>query len=243
MDSEYLGARHGRLQSGVATIMPAPKARLHTSLGHRPRNWRFIEYPLNLFSSRAFLYMDMLTVDEPQPAPVAQAREGDPAAWDVLFLRYQLPLYVYAFELTRDEQASLDLVQETFIAAVKHLESLRENGKFGSWLFSIAHQKCIQHARRRTEILLDEIPESPDELESGPDDLLIRSEQEAEFMKLLEQLPISHRSIILLHFVEEFSLEEIGRITETKIGTVKSRLHYAKKCLRKLWEAGNEDPA
>jgi RNA polymerase sigma-70 factor (ECF subfamily) len=61
-------------------------------------------------------------------------------------------------------------------------------------------------------------------------------------MKLLERLPVSHRSIILLHFVEDFSLEEIGRITETKIGTVKSRLHYAKKSLRKLLEASYENP-
>lgn len=185
--------------------------------------------------------MNMSEVDEPQQS-VSQARDGEPAAWDALFRRYQLPLYVYVFELTRHEQASLDIVQETFIAAVKHLESLRENGKFGSWLFGIAHQKCVQRSRKRTEILFDEIPESWDASETGPDDLLIRCEQEDEFMKLLEQLPVSHRSIILLHFVEDFSLEEIGRITETKIGTVKSRLHYAKQSLRKLLEARYENP-
>jgi len=55
-------------------------------------------------------------------------------------------------------------------------------------------------------------------------------------MHLLNQLPLPQRSVLLLHFVEDFSLEEIARITEVPIGTVKSRLHYAKKSLRKLLE-------
>src|SRR5215469_6704118 len=135
--------------------------------------------------------MTMPAMAESEQLPVQQAREGDSAAWDMLFRRYQLPLYVYVFELVRHEQTSLDLVQETFIAATKHIAGLRENGKFGSWLFGIAHQKCIQLWRKKggKEILLDEIPDSPDESSESPDDLLIRREQEAEFMTLLNQLP------------------------------------------------------
>ena len=178
----------------------------------------------------------MPEVADIEQLPVAQARAGESAAWDALFRRYQLPLYVYVFELIRDEQAGLDLVQETFIAAARHLGGLRDDAKFGSWLFGIAHQKVIQRWRKRREILLDEIPESPDKFEPAPDDLLIRCESEKEFMNLLEQLPPPQRSVLLLHFVEDFSLEEISRITETQLGTVKSRLHYAKKSLRKLWE-------
>ncbi len=191
---------------------------------------------LNLFSPRAFLLLTMLEVTEIEQLPVSEARAGEPAAWDTLIRRYQLPLYVYVIELIRDEQAGLDIVQETFIAAVKHLGGLRDDAKFGSWLFGITHQKCVQHWRKRREVLFDEIPESADEFEGGPDDLLIRRESEAEFMKLLEQLPPPQRSVLLLHFVEDFPLEEISRITETQLGTVKSRLHYAKKSLRKLLE-------
>jgi len=180
-------------------------------------------------------------VAEIEHLPVPQARAGEPAAWDRLFRRYQLPLYAYVFELTRDEQASLDIVQETFIAAVRHIGSLRDDEKFGSWLFGIAHQKCVQHWRKRTEVLFDEIPEPQDEFEMGADELLIRRESEAEFMKLVEQLPVPQRAVLLLHFIEDFSLEEIARITEKPIGTVKSRLHYAKKSLRKLLELKNEN--
>jgi RNA polymerase sigma-70 factor (ECF subfamily) len=180
----------------------------------------------------------MLGVAEIEQLPVSQARAGDAAAWDGLFRRYQLPLYVYVFELVRDEQASLDIVQETFINAARHLGSLREDRKFGSWLFGIAHQKCIQRWRKHTreEMLRDEILREPLEPGNGPDELLIREEEEAEFMRLLNQLPPPQCSVVLLHFVEDFSLEEIAGITGVSVGTVKSRLHYAKKSLKKLWE-------
>jgi RNA polymerase sigma-70 factor (ECF subfamily) len=180
----------------------------------------------------------MLVVAELEQLPVPQARAGEPAAWDILFKRYQLPLYVYVFELVHDEQTSLDIVQETFIAAVRHIGGLRDDEKFGSWLFGIAHQKCIQRWRKqgRDEVLREEISGTPAEFESSPDDLLIRQEQEAEFMRLLNQLPLPQRSVVVLHFVEDFSLEEIAAITGAQLGTVKSRLHYAKKALKKLLE-------
>jgi RNA polymerase sigma-70 factor, ECF subfamily len=186
----------------------------------------------------------MLVVAEREQLPVLQARAGEPGAWDALFHRYQLPLYVYVFELVNDEQASLDVVQETFIAAVRHIGSLRDDNKFGSWLFGIAHQKCIQRWRKqnREEVSLDEIPESPDESEGGPDDPLIRQEQEAEFMQVLNQLPLPQRAVLLLYFVENFSIEEIARITNTPLGTVKSRLFYAKRALRKLILKNEDKP-
>jgi len=168
--------------------------------------------------------------------PVAEARRGDPAAWDALFKRYQLPLYAYVFELVRHEQTCLDIVQETFINATRYLGSLRNDQRFGSWLFAIAHQKCIQQWRKPKR---DEVPwEDPlDELvgaEAGPADMMIRQEQEAELMARVAELPLAQRSVLLLHFIEGFSLEEIAHVTQAHVGTVKSRLHYAKRALREL---------
>jgi len=180
----------------------------------------------------------MLVVADPEQLPVTQARAGDPAAWDVLFRRYQLPLYVYVFELVQDEQASLDIVQETFINAARYIGGLREDGKFGGWLFGIAHQKCLQRWRKHTreESALEAARPAAAEFEAAPDDLLIRQEHEEEFMRLVNQLPPPQRSVLLLHFVEDFSLDQIAEITGAAPGTVKSRLHYAKKALRKLTE-------
>ena len=180
----------------------------------------------------------MLEVAGDESLPVSAARAGEPAAWDALFRRFQLPLYAYVFELVRHEQTSLDLVQETFINAARHIRSLQSDAKFAGWLFGIAHQKCIQHWRKRsqpqnfTEELSEELPD-----EAGdPRDWLIRKERAAEFMEQLGRLPWPHRSVLVLHFLEDFSLEEIAGITGTEPGTVKSRMHYAKKALRKIIE-------
>ncbi|HEY0455685.1 MAG TPA: RNA polymerase sigma factor [Verrucomicrobiae bacterium] len=180
----------------------------------------------------------MLVVSEREHLPVVQARAGEPGAWDALFKRYELPLYVYLFELTHSEQISLDLVQESFINAARYIGTLREDAKFGSWLFGIAHQKCAQHWRKqaREELAMRELAEAPEELADAADDLLLRREQEDQFMKLLEALPLPQRSVLLLHYVEDFALHEIADITQAQLGTVKSRLHYAKRALRKLLE-------
>src|SRR5580698_6788012 len=129
----------------------------------------------------------MLVVAEREQLPTQQAKAGEPEAWSVLFRRYQLPLYVYVFELARDEQTSLDIVQETFIAAVRHIGSLRDDARFGGWLFGIAHQKCVQSWRQqnRAAALREELAESPPDVDEGPDQWLIRLEQGEEFMSLL----------------------------------------------------------
>jgi len=183
----------------------------------------------------------MLVVAEREQLPVPQARAGTPEAWDILFRRYQLPLYVYVFELVHDEQASLDIVQETFIAAVRNIGSLRDDARLGSWLFGIAHQRCIQRWRKqsREAAALEELSEAPADFQDDPGDLLVRREQEAEFMKLLYQLPLPQRSVLLLHFLEDFSLDDIAAVTGVPLGTVKSRLHYAKRALRRLLGVGS----
>ena len=178
----------------------------------------------------------MPIVAETEQLPVAAARDGDAAAWDVLFRRYQLPLYVYVIELLHNEQTALDVVQETFINATRYIRSLRDDAKFGSWLFSIAHQKVQQHWRRprRDEPLSEDVADEFIATEDLPLDLLIRAEQGEELMSLLNQLTEAHRSVLLLHFLEGFALDEIAEVTSVSVGTVKSRLHYAKRALRTL---------
>jgi RNA polymerase sigma-70 factor, ECF subfamily len=189
---------------------------------------------VNLFSPTAFslIYMQLVANDE--QLPVAEARTGDPVAWDTLFHRYQLPLYSYVQELTRHEQTSLDLVQEAFIKAIRHLGSLRDDTRFGPWLFRIAHQLCQQHGRRaQPPDSLDEVAET--ELADGapsPSAELLSTEQKELFLAAIDLLPAGHRAVILLHYLEDFDLAEIADITGVPLGTVKSRLHHGRRKLR-----------
>jgi RNA polymerase sigma-70 factor (ECF subfamily) len=181
----------------------------------------------------------MVAVDVDAEPLVREARAGEARAWDTIFQRYQLPLYAYARELVHDEQASLDIVQETFISAVRHLDSLRDDGKLGSWLFGIAHQKVLQHwrrTRRHPEEPVDEIGEDAPTGEPDPSEWLIEQERQQAFMDGLQQLTPDHRAVLVLHFLEDFALEEIADITGVPLGTVKSRLYHAKRQLRRIVE-------
>ncbi len=184
----------------------------------------------------------MLTVATNEVLPVRDARSGDSQAWHCLFQRYQLPLYAYVFELVRNHQTALDLVQDSFISAVKHIDRLQDDQRFGSWLFSIAHQKCLQIWRKphRLEPLEELALDDNVDAQTLPDQWLIDQENAEALYRALEQLPILQRSVITLHFIEDFSLEEISEITASPIGTVKSRLFYAKKELRCLIERMEE---
>lgn len=183
----------------------------------------------------------MLAVGNPEQLPVAEARAGDAKAWNALFRRYQLPLFAYVMELVRHEPTALDLVQDTFINATRHLGSLREDARFGSWLFSIAHQKVVQHWRRagREREWLVDVPPVEAELAAGepvPGEALVAGEDHAELWRHLDQLPPVQRAVLVLHYLEDFPLAEIARITGVPPGTVKSRLHHARLALRQRLE-------
>lgn len=166
--------------------------------------------------------------------PIGAARRGDPGAWDALLRRYQLPLFTYVMDLVRDEPAALDLVQETFLRAFRHLGSLRDDGRFGSWLFGIAHQQVVQHWRRRGRqpFVEEGVPESEVAPDPGPDEVLLRSEDGMRLLAAIDALSEAQRSVVLLHFLEDFTLADIAAATGISLGTVKSRLHYAKRALR-----------
>jgi RNA polymerase sigma-70 factor (ECF subfamily) len=174
---------------------------------------------------------------------VQAARNNDESAWDQLLRSYQLRLFSYANALTGNRETAFDIVQDSFARAVAHIGGLRDNAKFGSWLFGIAHRCCMQHFRRtkRESALLggerdQQAPES-----DGPDprDALLSAERAQALYALVDQLPLAQRSALLLHVLGEFSLGEIAEISAVPVGTVKSRLFHAKRALRKLIEEEN----
>lgn len=176
----------------------------------------------------------MRSVEQDAKGLVPAARRGDPDAWDALFRRYQLPLYAYAMDLLRDEQTALDVVQECFLRAFRNLASLREDARFGSWLFGIAHQQVVGHWRRlgRSPFSDEPVPNQEPSLDPEPGLELARQEERQALLVAIDALPPAQRSVVLLHYLEDFPLADIAQITDATLGTVKSRLHYGKAALR-----------
>jgi RNA polymerase sigma-70 factor (ECF subfamily) len=135
-------------------------------------------------------------------------------------------------------EAAFDVVQETFSRALVHIGSLRDDSKFGSWLFGIAHQACLRQFRswKRDDAVFDTEAEPTDHAAGAdhPLSLLLSSEDAGRLYELVDTLPLPQRSALLLHVLGDATIEDIAAITGVPPGTIKSRLFTAKRALRVL---------
>ncbi len=163
---------------------------------------------------------------------VVQAQAGDTDAFIMLVKRYEQPLLYYLRRLVPKGDSALDLHQEIWLDVFRGLSSLQFPEAFRAWLYRIAHHKAARFVR--IEIRQEELQQSfVDDQFAGPgwnDDGL-----DAEAVhKGLAILPAHHREILTLHYLNDLSTAEVGRILDCPPGTVKSRLHQARAALRDL---------
>ncbi len=158
---------------------------------------------------------------------VSEAQAGDVDAFVRLLNRHQKPLLYYLRRLIPNSEDALDLHQEVWLDAFRGLKSLQIPEAFGAWLYRIAHHKAARFVRN--ELLAQAHTESPHA------DGEISLDAEA-LHKALELLPAHHREILVLHYLRDFSTQELAAILDCPPGTVKSRLHHARIELRNIVE-------
>ncbi len=159
--------------------------------------------------------------------------------WE-LYDRYYSRVRGYAASMLRDAAASDDVVQETFIRAQANLDALREPECVSAWLFRIAHNLCMDHLRARRSSRIDPAadPDSAGACDGASVQRdLERGEMSACVREKIDRLPESHRAVILLYDMQGLSHQEIADVLGTEVGTVKVRLHRARKRLRAVLEA------
>ena len=158
-------------------------------------------------------------------------KNGDSGALDILVRRWYPRIYGYVFKLIAHEQDAYDLTQDVFVAMMQNIQSYYPWKKFDSWLFMIAHNKCMDFFRMRKRILPtdDIVFDHPD-----PAPLLEETVTISVSVKdALAKLPTPQREAIILHYFHHFTAKEIARLTNTPLPTIKSRLSTAKKTLSK----------
>ncbi len=164
---------------------------------------------------------------------IRQVLNGDTDSFGLLVQRYQKPIVRMIRNITGDSQACEDIGQDVFFTAYKKLASFDSaRSKFSTWLFAIAKNKSLNALKRKRPISLAEVPEKADC--HNPGDELAQKEVVAEFDKALQDLPKRQRMAFVLAELEELSYEEIAQIEGARIGTIKSRIHRAKKKLAAL---------
>jgi RNA polymerase sigma-70 factor (ECF subfamily) len=187
----------------------------------------------------------------PDPAPVEEmelvkrARKGDLAAYDDLVRRYQERIYATVYHMTSNHEDANDLAQEAFIKAYQALKSFKGGSSFYTWVYRIAVNKTInflKQRKNRSQMSLDDLDFNA---EHDPDLVALISDKtprrEVGLAELQEKLNAAmqrlsepHRLVVTLHDVQGLPHEEVAKIMDCNVGTVRSRLFYARQQLQAI---------
>lgn len=176
-------------------------------------------------------------------ALVARAQGGDLEAYDTLVRRHQERLYATLYHMTSNHEDAADLTQETFVKAFRALRTFKGDAGFFTWLYRIAVNKTInflKQRRHRGQVSLNDLDFNA---ENDPDLLALISDRtprrEVSLRELQERLNMAlqrlseeHRMVVTLHDIQGLKHEEIAAMMHCNVGTVRSRLFYARQQLQ-----------
>ena len=174
---------------------------------------------------------------------VRRARSGDLEAYDELVQRYHERIYATVYHMTSNHEDANDLAQESFIKAFQALKSFKGGSSFYTWLYRIAVNKTINHLKQRKNRIHMSLNDLDFNAEHDPDLVALISDKtprrEAGLTELQEKLNAAlmklsepHRLVVVLHDVQGLSHDEIAKVMKCNIGTVRSRLFYARQQLQ-----------
>ena len=175
---------------------------------------------------------------------VRASKRGRTEAYEELVFRHRDKIYARAFSMSRNEDEALDLSQEAWIKGWQRLKQFKGDASFTTWMTRIAINLCLDHLRkrkRRATDSLEQIEEDGGGIERrmtvemfNPTEKMEQNELRAEIDRAMEKLSYEHRSVLLLHEFEGMEYKEIAKAMHCSIGTVMSRLFYARRRLANL---------
>lgn len=163
---------------------------------------------------------------------IAEAAAGNMGAFAQLVSTHRLNVLRLAYGMVHSADEAEDIAQEVFIKVWNHLPNYRAQGSFQSWLYRITVNTALDLLRRRQE----EAPleDHSDALgQETPEEALLRQDQQAQVQQAIAELPPGARAVLILREYEQLSYKEIAEILQIPLGTVMSRLNYARQALKK----------
>jgi len=169
---------------------------------------------------------------------VQECRDGNISKFRVLVERYKKPLYFYALGMVGNPDDAYDLSQEAFIKAYRSLKRFDNRFQFKSWLFSILSNLCKNSLRsagvRQKYLASDEaIATAAAPADTNPEKALVDHQTKEAIWKALGTLDEEAKEIIILKHFQDMSYKEIAEVLNIPLGSVMSRLHYARLKLKK----------
>ncbi len=156
----------------------------------------------------------------------------------------RVELYNFAFRLTGTREEAEDLLQESYFKAFKYFHQLRDEQKFKEWIFQITANQFKNYLRRKKKENTyyqddsERVFVEPQKAHRNPDEVFLQNDRSATVRNALEIVSPKMRSVLVLFELEGYSIEEVSKTLGISRGTVKSRLHYARKKLREVLEEG-----
>ena len=174
-------------------------------------------------------------IAEDENALIEQAQQGDRNAFGELVSRYYPGVVRVVYRLCGDTGLAEDMAQEAFLRGWINLPSFRPQSSLRNWLYRIAVNATLDVLRRKSEESLEDeaVQMYPDQA-AGPETTLIEKERVALLQKAMQALPEAARSVLVLREYGGLSYQEIASVLDVPIGTVMSRLNYARNRLREL---------
>jgi RNA polymerase sigma-70 factor (ECF subfamily) len=174
---------------------------------------------------------------------VRRIQWGDMAAFEALFNKYQGQIYRTAYAITRDAGAAEEVLQDCFYKTYLNIMNITGEGSLSPWLHRVAVNLSCNAIKRRKMHLepIDGVAEGvfAADAHHSPEAMAEQSELRVKMRDAINSLPLKHRLVVTLHYLQDFSLPEIAYILDLPVGTVKSRLHHARKALRAQLESQN----
>ena len=165
---------------------------------------------------------------------LARVARHDRSALAEVYARFQRPLFSYLFHLLGQQEMAEDVLQEVMVIVWQKAHTLQGDAKAAQWIFGVAHHQAFKALRRGATITfveLDAALELPDAALDPEADILRRATHD-EIAQALACLTPEHREALELAFFQDFSGKEIAEIVGVPLGTVKSRLSYARRALK-----------
>lgn len=179
-----------------------------------------------------------------------KAKMGDENSFESLILSCQNKAFNIAIRYLKNEDDAMDALQESFIKIFRHLSSFKEDSRFDTWVYRIVVNTCNDMLRKNSnQKITDSIFKTEDEKETvieipdvsgSPEEVFNKKEKTEHIISCLEKLSQEQKEIIVLRDIHGFSYEEISKMLDCSIGTVKSRINRSRLRLREILLEQNE---
>src|SRR5260221_3171776 len=169
---------------------------------------------------------------------VLRIKSGDVLGFEVLVNKYQRSLYSFTNRIVKDDSATEDILQKTFLKIYKSIDRVDPDRKFSTYAFEIAKNTAISYLRTlRRQIPIDQIEI---ELSDSSFDSLVKEDKEKRVSVAITSLPKKYQKVIRLYYFSDLSYNEIGQKLKLPVNTIRTHLRRAKEILKKTLKVYDE---